>query len=650
MRTKYLIIVLLVFISAAFITKAKGQCAACQYATDLITNGNFSSGNTGFSSDLNYATGFFCPLCPEDTYAIGANATFYHNDFTGSDHTNPPFGNYYIANGPGQASTSVWCQSFPVQPGVDYTFTFWARDVTNNSEVHPYALLQASFNGVIVDDTLIADGGWTSYSTTWTSDSETFLDLCIINQQSNTGGNDFGLDDISLTACQNYVLSQIPFAGDNQTLCSNVSLQLGQTPLSGYSYSWENTNGLSAIDIANPILFITNTGPSDIIETYILTTDSAGVGCVDSDTVIVTIAAMPAFTLGQDLLICPGQDTLLDAGTGWESITWQNNESTQTLVATAGIYSATVTYNNCTALDEIAVLLTDMPNINLGPDTSFCEDSSIILNAGVIGTWSDGTFSDTYIVSDSGEYYFSYTDGSCVASDTVNATMFTLPIINLQSEASFCQGSTLTLSSSVSGLWSTGDIDDSITIADGGYYDIVITNGPCISSAGTEVTMLPLPSVMLGDDTSICEDNELELSAYSDFNQYYLWSTGDTLASIIIQQPGTYTVDVGNQCDTISAEINIDSYPCSWNLFIPSSFTPNDDNINESWIVQGYNVTGVKISVYNRFGDLIFYAPDLGLPWHPSTGIGDDVYNYTVEAISFEGKEIEQHGHIYLLR
>ncbi len=629
---------------------SNAQCGDCQYQTDLIINGNFSSGNSGFTSELNYVTGLFCPLCPENTYTIGSNAFFYHSGFSGTDHTNPPSGNFFIANAPGQEGSVVWCENLTVQPDVDYTFTFWARDITNNANAHPLALLQPSFNGVLGIDTLVAAGGWASLSVQWNSGTETSLLLCIVNQQSQTGGNDFGLDDLSFTACENYVLSQNANAGPDQNICSNVISQLGASPSSGYSYSWNNSTGLNSTSIANPNLQITNVTEFSLTQTYVLTTDSAGVGCITTDTIEVTILPMPYFNLGENFSICPDTTTILDAGIGWDNISWSTGLSTQTIEASAGIYATTVSYNQCTATDSITIGFVDLPIIDFGPDSSFCENDALILNAGIVGTWSNGTISDQLEVFNSGEYSFTYTQNNCQVSDTINVEMFTYPSISITSDSGFCQGTTLTLEATISGLWSTGHVGNSITIEQPGYYDIVAANGPCISSAGVNTNMTLQPVALLPLNYSICEDESLELNAFFESNSYYLWSNGDSTSSTTINQPGSYFVDVANVCDTIRTEVTVDTYPCSWAIYIPSSFTPNDDDINESWTVQGYNVTNVRVYVYNRLGNLIFYATDLGLPWTPGTGIGDDVYNYTVEAINFHGDSVTRHGHLYLLR
>ena len=630
---------------------ANAQCTACQHAVNVVTNGAFSSGNSGFTSELEYVTGLFtCPLCPENTYTIGANAIFYHSGFFGSDHTNPPSGNFFIANGQGAANSAVWCETVAVQPYTDYTFTFWAQDVNSNSDPHPLAELQASFNGMLTTDTLIVAGGWMSYIMSWNSGSALSLDLCIYNQQWQTGGNDFGLDDISLVGCHDYHLSQPAYAGGDQVVCSNVEVQLGQSGVPGYTYQWDHATGLSSITEANPDFAIENIGPGDIHETYILTTDSAGVGCIRMDTVMMTVLPSPTLDLGPNIMICPGAMTTLDAGPGWDGYIWSTGEDVQSISASVGNHSVSAYFNTCSSSDTINIEETTLPVIDLGPDQQVCENEAIILLAGIVGMWSDGTIADSLIVSEQGAYSFYYESDGCEVMDEVFIEVFTMPILVLPTAYSFCEGTSILLDAGTPGLWNTGVVGPTVTVTDGGSYDIVAENGPCIASAGTSVEMIPLPVVDLAPDTTVCDGQQVHLQAYAVQNNHYEWSTGDTLSELSIYVPGTYHLEVSNECGTALDTIDLYTYLCDWALYIPDSFTPNDDGINEGWSVQGYNVSNVKISVYNRFGNLVFMANDLGKAWQPGTGIGDDIYNYRIEAIAFDGENIEQYGHIYLLR
>lgn len=764
----------------------QAQCGPCQYAVNLVTNGNFSSGNNGFTTSLTYSPGpiFFCPLCSENTYAIGANASLYHNNFTGNDHTNPPNGNFFIANGPGQANVNVWCQTMTVQPNTLYTFSFWARDVTNNSNPHPYAILQASFNGVLDPITVEANGGWEQYTTTWNSGNATTLQLCIVNQQSNTGGNDFGLDDISLTGCQNYHLAHPANAGPDVSLCNGQSVGIGSTSNAGYQYTWNQPSVLSNAIIANPNFIGSNTTLLDSTFALVVTRDSANLGCLASDTVLITIHPMPAFTLGSDLQVCPDDSVSLGVDSGWDGVLWSNGSSLDTISVSSGTWSATVQLGNCTASDEILITDFNLTTVEFGPDQTICSNVPLVLHAGIMGNWNTGAFSDSLLVESTGMYSFSYSQGNCGVSDSIYVTVQEAPILNLGNDTllcpgdaitlavsnswntiqwqdgssntsittndtliwvhasvgvcsasdtlnlmitslplielgediilcgadsvelhagvvgewnasissesywvdspgevtfsysemgcvvrdtvmievnvppvfllsetvSACQGEMITLNAGVSGSWNTGAVGSSIEVFAEGVYIITVTNGPCIAEDSTTLVLSPLPFVNLPPSVLACDTEPFRLDAEYAGNASYLWSSGEIEPSILVDSAATYWVEVSNACGSVRDSVDVAFEPCDYGIFVPSCFTPNDDPHNEGWVVQGYHVSDIQIIVYNKFGDAIFKANDFGIPWYPSTGIKQDVYNYRIEATTYDGDPILLLGCIYLLR
>jgi len=110
-------------------------------------------------------------------------------------------------------------------------------------------------------------------------------------------------------------------------------------------------------------------------------------------------------------------------------------------------------------------------------------------------------------------------------------------------------------------------------------------------------------------------------------------------------------VEVTNICGTATASAVISLELCNWGIFIPNAFTQNGDGVNDEWMVKGYNITNLKVFVYNRFGDMIFFTEALESPWTPdSLLVGQDAYTYRVEALNYNGEKIERHGHIRLLR
>ncbi|MFO0361126.1 MAG: gliding motility-associated C-terminal domain-containing protein [Flavobacteriales bacterium] len=645
-----LIFLLFAGISAGSLT-ARGQCGACEFPVQLVANGNFSSGNTGFSSSLNPGSGFFCPLCPEGTYAVGPNAVFYHNGFSGTDHTNPPSGNFFIANSPGSFYSEVWCQSITVQPNTDYTFTFWGRDVTNNSNPHPLAWLHASFNGVFVGDSLICEGGWQAFTTTWNSGGTTSLDLCIVNTQWQTGGNDFGLDDISLTACHTYTLNQTAALGEDLTLCGGEAVNsIGLTPLPGYQYSWTPASGLSSTNIANPVYSLINTGPDPITEQLVLSVDSAGVGCATSDTLLITVLPMQPFALGDDVTLCPGETATLDAGPGWDSIVWTNGGFGQTLTtAVSGTVGATVALGACTASDEIEISAISLPTLNLPDTVMICEGQIATFDAVAGGQWSTGWTGAQLSTGTAGTYSFTYSDGDCITADASTLIVWDYPVFTLSGPEAICEGAEAVLTSTLPVVWTTGETGTSITITTSGYYGATLDNNGCTALEGIDIVAIPLPQVNLPADITFCDSEPVQLGVEQTEGLTYVWSTGDSTASIRIDLPGLYTLEVSNECGTSSDVIQADTYPCDWGLYVPTCVTPNNDGFNEGWQVFGWNVSNVVVTVYNRFGDAVFHTTRMEA-WQPDSGVGDDSYAWRVEAIDYMGRPVLKTGFVAVLR
>lgn len=119
--------------------------------------------------------------------------------------------------------------------------------------------------------------------------------------------------------------------------------------------------------------------PSDT--SYILTTGEGGdysvrvinpTGCSSlSNTVTVTVHPLPVVTLGNDTVLLPGQNILLDAGPGFNSYLWSTNETTQTITVDSsgtgiGVKTIWVHVTNnyyCSGGDTILINFTQNPGI-----------------------------------------------------------------------------------------------------------------------------------------------------------------------------------------------------------------------------------------------------------------------------------------------
>lgn len=54
-----------------------------------------------------------------------------------------------------------------------------------------------------------------------------------------------------------------------------------------------------------------------------------------------------------------------------------------------------------------------------------------------------------------------------------------------------------------------------------------------------------------------------------------------------------------------------------YNIFIPNSFTPNDDGINDVFQIKGSGLSeeGFLINIYDRWGKIIYTSKDINSSW-----------------------------------
>lgn len=183
-----------------FVLAAPAQAAPI----NLVTNGDFESGNTGFVSDYAYSP---ASNTMEAQYTVRTNPSPWNGFFISADDHTSGTGNMFVGNGAPTAGSIVWGSGtmIDVLSNTDYFFEAWAMNVCctsgyggqNSPAILEFAVFgdQSSASlGTI--STLLSPGTWQFLGTTWNSGSNTNVSLRIINQNTAAGGNDFALDDI----------------------------------------------------------------------------------------------------------------------------------------------------------------------------------------------------------------------------------------------------------------------------------------------------------------------------------------------------------------------------------------------------------------------------------------------------------------------
>jgi gliding motility-associated-like protein len=229
------------------------------------------------------------------------------------------------------------------------------------------------------------------------------------------------------------------------------------------------------------------------------------------------------------------------------------------------------------------------------------------------------------------------------------------PVVNLGNDTLLCSGQTLLLNAQNAGtsyLWNTGANTQSIAVTDAGTYSVTVSNQNCIGTDTINVTLIQ--AFGLTETVSLCGSPGGIVLDAGNSGATYLWSTGETSQTISIQQAGTFWVSINTATCTISDTIEVTGSIGEGSVYIPNSFTPNGDGLNDRFTGIGEDFTSFHLVVFNRWGEKIFETKDQS-GWDGNyTGqrAESEVYVYLLSYTSTctGGKVIDRRGAVTLIR
>lgn len=315
-------------------------------------------------------------------------------------------------------------------------------------------------------------------------------------------------------------------------------------------------------------------------------------GCVDTSAVVSIVVNQPpviTVTPNGPTEFCDGGSVDLTVS-GADTYVWSTNETTETItVTTSGLYSAIGTDANGCSTESGDVEVTVYPNpepiITPNGPTEFCDGDSVVLTSTAADTylWTNGATTQSITVYTSGSFQVSVIDsngcGGTSPRVTVTVNSNPIPTITPDGPLEFCDGDSVTLTSSVADayLWSTGETTQSIVVMAAGNYSVEVTDQNGCSGVSADVTITvfqnPQPEIT-STDTVACDGQVVTLT--SSQADGYLWSTGAMVQSIAVTQGGIYSVTVtdGNGCTgSDDIEITINPTPTPFPVITPDGPT-----------------------------------------------------------------------------
>lgn len=184
-------------------------------------------------------------------------------------------------------------------------------------------------------------------------------------------------------------------------------------------------------------------------------------------------------------------------------------------------------------------------------------------------------------------------------------------------------------------VWDNDDQGLSTVVTEPGIYTLTATLNNCTDAVGLEV--IPVAELALLDTPRACEGLQTLLEIPYDNGTNYTWCNGEAADFIYASEAGEYCYQF------------IDEYGCAQEglvvlehismdaeVFVPNAFTPNNDGINDVFQPVGKDVRDYRLTVWNRWGDLVFETESTEAFWDGSYNgsnhyVQNEEYTYRIE-------------------
>lgn len=552
------------------------------------------------------------------------------------------------------------------------------------------------------DNIVLTASGANSYNWSGPNAYSSNAPIAVIQGATVGGSGTYTLTGINGTCSNsittNVVVNSPPIVNisNNSPICENFPLQLSAS--GGNSYSWSGPFSFSSQQ-QNPSFAqapVTANGMFTVIVT-------SAQNCTASATTSVSINPKPNPTI-----LTPGTcegTTLTLSASGGNTYAWTgpNGYAATGSVVTvnnvnslaAGQYTVTVTAaGGCTASISSNAQVFPNPDVKILGTSSLCPGGIFtflgsgatyykwLIPGGVVATTQGytvstlaGTLQTTYTLQGSD-------DNGCLSQAVVYPLVLPLPVGQVVATKEgactpLCTSFQFSSPHNVSTYWNIGGLSTanntntaSQCFERAGVYPVsvrMVNIYGCERTTTTSVEAYPIPNANFSNDpdkptitepTANFYDNTANATIVNwfwDFTNNGIDTASGKHPSFTFPEIGEYyttlIVTSNHGCvDSITKKVTITD---DFSIYIPNAFTPNGDGQNEQFTAKGTGIKKYQLSVFNRWGELVFSSNDIAKGWDGTIKgkpAQDGVYVWKVSAISIFGSSRDYKGHVTLIR
>lgn len=473
----------------------------------------------------------------------------------------------------------------------------------------------------------------------------------------------------------------VSVSANSQTLCSGSSVALSAIG-NAASYQWFPSVGLSS-SVGSQVYASPFSMQTYVVKATLNT-------CTNQAVTTLSVIEIPSVFAGAtQSIVCADASTSLKAY-GADSFLWFPNEhlnspSGNMVIATPN-QNTTYTvhgYNGiCTGSTTVQVKTVTRPDMDLNASgNQVCLGSAVTISvsgaqnytwipaAGLIPAGSNTRVivapqeSTNYTVVGANSL------GTVSCYQQLNYLVMVTPLIKpvVTKNVEICEGDRTTLSAKGGNTYSwTPDYGLNITNGAGvvarpnmtTVYTVEVSdNSYCGQTTTVMVTVNPRPEVIAGRDTSYNLNDAIFITAKSTATINWVRGEGINCVSCAETQvyPGRntcYVVEATNDFGCIASDEVCIELTEDFTAYIPNTFTPNGDGMNDMFLIYGENISNVSMEIYDRWGTRLFYSDNFATGWdghYKSVLCPAGVYTYVINYTGLNRKKYTKTGSVTII-
>jgi gliding motility-associated-like protein len=349
---------------------------------------------------------------------------------------------------------------------------------------------------------------------------------------------------------------------------------------------------------------------------------SNAAGCSTTDSTVLRVSGLPTVDAGADTIICSGQSFILNPS-GADTYQWNYDSSLSCTLCSSPVakpafnvkYAVTgITSIGCRNTDSITVQVIQPFKLRTIANDTLCmgEPANLWARGAETYTWSpsetlSNANSENPIAKPAASTVYNvvgYDRYGCFTDTAlVPVIVYTNPEFNI--------------------------VPDKISLGNGGQATITTTNSPDVNS--------------------------------------WRWSPATDMSCYNCAQPVvtgraniTYMAIAANPAGcTAQDNVTIQVFCNEGNVYIPNTFSPNSDGMNDVFFIRGKGITGIKsLRIFNRWGTAVFSKLNLsvnepGAGWdgrYNGQPLTPDVFVYEAEIICDNNEVFPMKGNVTLIK